>query len=110
MRMLTDDPLVLTGILMVAMIPLYILILRKLRPSQALGRTRGVSNSERHYPKTRKRNNVAWKKAEKNAQLEKPKHQCAHSFGYLSSLPRNASVASECLGCPQIIECLTYSQ
>ena len=110
MKMFIDDPFFLTGILMVAMIPLYILILKKLRPNQGFGKTSGLSNSERHYPRMKKKNNVVEKKPEKNMQQEKPKHQCSHSFGYLSSLPRNASIPGECLGCPQIIECLTYSQ
>jgi len=105
MKMFTDDPFLLTGILLVVMIPLYILILKKLRPNQAFAKASAMNTTERNHLKTRKKNN----KAEKNAQPEKPKHVCSHSFGHLSALPKNASIPSECLGCPQIIECLTHT-
>jgi hypothetical protein len=31
---------------------------------------------------------------------------CAHSFGYLRSLPRNTPVPDECLGCPTVVQCV----
>ncbi len=31
---------------------------------------------------------------------------CPHEFGYLGTLPKSASIPDECLGCPEIIECL----
>jgi uncharacterized Zn finger protein len=105
--MFTDDPFLLTGILMAAMIPLYILILKKLKPSQALAKAHTMNNPEKHNLKTKKKNNKIEKKDVNNTQPEKPKHVCSHTFGYLSALPKNASIPSECLGCPQIIECLT---
>jgi Ca2+/Na+ antiporter len=32
---------------------------------------------------------------------------CAHHFGYLIELPKNTPIPSECLGCPQVVECMT---
>jgi len=109
MKMFTDDPFLLTGILLVVMIPLYILILKKLRPNQTLTKVPTLNNPEKPVLKAKKKNNVKEKKATKNTQPEKTKHLCSHSFGYLSALPKNASIPSECLGCHQIIECLTYN-
>jgi hypothetical protein len=31
--------------------------------------------------------------------------ECKHQFGYLQTLPRNASIPGECLSCRRIIEC-----
>jgi len=31
--------------------------------------------------------------------------ECKHQFGYLQTLPRNASIPDECLSCDRIIEC-----
>lgn len=31
--------------------------------------------------------------------------ECRHQFGYLRTLPRNASIPDECLSCDRIIEC-----
>lgn len=31
--------------------------------------------------------------------------ECKHQFGYLRTLPRNASIPDECLGCERIVEC-----
>lgn len=36
-----------------------------------------------------------------------PKTECIHHFGYLRTLPRSRSIPSECLGCLEIVECLT---
>jgi len=40
---------------------------------------------------------------------DKPKTEtapeCKHQFGYLQTLPRNASIPGECLSCHRIIEC-----
>ena len=32
---------------------------------------------------------------------------CVHHFGYLRKLPKNTPIPSECLGCPQVVECMT---
>lgn len=31
---------------------------------------------------------------------------CAHHFGYLRKLPKNTPIPRECLGCPQVVECM----
>jgi DNA-directed RNA polymerase subunit RPC12/RpoP len=31
---------------------------------------------------------------------------CSHHFGYVKTLPKNASIPDECLWCPWIVECL----
>ncbi len=35
--------------------------------------------------------------------------ECAHHFGYLRELPKNTQIPGECLGCPQIVECMITS-
>jgi len=35
--------------------------------------------------------------------------KCAHHFGYLSELPKNASIPEECLLCPKVVECIVSS-
>jgi hypothetical protein len=35
---------------------------------------------------------------------------CAHSFGYLRSIPRNTPVPDECLGCPSVVQCVFQSK
>ena len=32
---------------------------------------------------------------------------CVHHFGYLRILPKNTSIPTECLGCRQVVECMT---
>lgn len=32
---------------------------------------------------------------------------CAHHFGYLRTLPKNTPIPSECLGCRQVVDCMT---
>jgi len=46
-------------------------------------------------------------KLDKMAQIarETP-HECAHSFGYLSSLSRHQSIPNECFGCLLAIDCV----
>jgi hypothetical protein len=36
---------------------------------------------------------------------EEPAFECKHQLGYLRTLPKNAPIPNECLGCDQIIEC-----
>ena len=36
---------------------------------------------------------------------EKGPPGCPHSFGYLSSRPRNAPIPQECLTCPKVLDC-----
>ena len=44
-----------------------------------------------------------------NTKLENKKteatQECKHKYGYLRTLPRNASIPDECLGCNKIIKC-----
>ncbi len=35
-------------------------------------------------------------------------HVCPHHFGYLNSFPKGKPISSECMGCPDIFECLTH--
>lgn len=41
---------------------------------------------------------------EKDSKKE-PTPECKHRLGYLRTLPKNASIPDECLGCDRIIEC-----
>jgi hypothetical protein len=36
---------------------------------------------------------------------EEPAFECKHQLGYLQTLPKNAPIPNECLGCDRIIEC-----
>ena len=40
---------------------------------------------------------------------EKGPSRCSHQFGYLRSLPKNASVPQECLTCKKMLECRNIS-
>ena len=128
-KMFTDDPYLLTGVLLVAMIPLYILIIKKLRPTQPRARTTNVNhiknaydnnpynnannhannNTNNHNLRLKKKKNIALeKKPTRSVQVENPEHVCYHDFGYLRTIPKNASIPNDCLGCPKIVECLTH--
>lgn len=37
-------------------------------------------------------------------------HVCAFYFGYLRSVPKGKPIPSECMGCPDIFECLAYKE
>ncbi len=46
-------------------------------------------------------------KLDKMAQIVKETpHECAHAFGYLSSLSRHQRIPNECFGCLLAIDCL----
>ena len=32
--------------------------------------------------------------------------KCLHNFGYLSELPKSASIPEECFFCPKVVECI----
>jgi hypothetical protein len=42
--------------------------------------------------------------------LTLPKHTCQYEFGYLNSLPKSKPIPPECMGCSDILECLTYKE
>jgi len=37
-------------------------------------------------------------------------HVCVFYFGYLRSVPKGKPIPSECMGCPDIFECLAYKE
>jgi len=43
------------------------------------------------------------------AKKEKGSSRCSQQFGYLRSLPKNASVPQECLTCKKMLECRNIS-
>lgn len=115
MRMVILDPTLLTGILIVAMIPVYILILKKLKPKTmhtskqaADGSMPKTFNSRKLEPKIKKKIMIPKEKILDTPESEKSEKECVHGFGYLYALPKNTSIPSECLGCPKIVECLTH--
>jgi hypothetical protein len=110
------DPILLTGILIVAMIPAYILILKKLKPRgihvnkpYAKNMRRTNNDSRKTVPRIKKTITIAKEETLDAAEPEKSEKECAHQFGYLYALPKNTSIPNECLGCPKIVECLTAS-
>ena len=102
------DYILLTGILIVTMISVYILILKKLRPKSIRVNKITTDDSKVSAPKTRKKDMIVEKKTPETKQSKKSRPICLHSFGYLRTLPKNASLPDECLGCSQIIECLKH--
>jgi hypothetical protein len=104
--MFTDEPFFLTSVVIIAMIPLYILILKRLRPSPTLTKTITVNNTNKVSLKTRKKGIVSQKKPAKNGLPRKLEHSCNHDFGYLQTIPKKAAIPNECLSCPKIVECL----
>jgi len=38
------------------------------------------------------------------------KRDCLHEFGYLRTLPKNAPIPDECLGCQRVVECLVEAK
>ena len=32
--------------------------------------------------------------------------KCLHKFGYLSELPKSASIPEECFFCPKVVDCI----
>jgi len=108
--MFTDELLFLTSVVIIAMIPLYVLILKRLRPSPSLSNTITVNDSSKVNAKTRKKGAVAQRKPAKNGLPRKLEHLCNHDFGYLQTIPKKAAIPNECLACPKIVECLTQEQ
>ena len=37
--------------------------------------------------------------------VEKPPTECAHRFGYLETLPKEATIPDECLTCSKLLQC-----
>lgn len=37
-------------------------------------------------------------------------HDCSHYMGYLFSFPRNRPIPNECMGCPEVFECLEHKK
>jgi len=103
--MFSVDYNLLIGILVFAAIFAYILILKKLGPKSIL--------AEKTYKQNPKKDNM--KKREDSSkeplaavQSRQTGSACSHYFGYLRTLPKNSALPDECLGCPKIINCLTY--
>lgn len=37
-------------------------------------------------------------------------HVCQHHFGYLNSAPQGQPIPSECMDCPDVLECLAHKE
>ena len=37
-------------------------------------------------------------------------HDCSHFLGYLFAYPRNRPIPNECMGCPEVFECLEHKK
>jgi len=46
-------------------------------------------------------------KSEKDQKLSLRPSECTHFFGYVKRLPKNAPIPDECIGCSQLVKCLT---
>ncbi len=42
--------------------------------------------------------------------VEKTPTECAHHFGYLKSLPKEAAISDECLTCPKLLHCFVKKE
>jgi hypothetical protein len=97
------------------MIPVYILILKKLKPKgihinkpYTNGEKPTNNDSRKTVSRIKKKIIIAKEKTLNVTEPEKSEKECAHRFGYLYALPKNTSIPNECLGCPKIVECLTH--
>jgi len=108
--MLPVDPNLLITILIFAIIPVYVLILKKLRSESTLAKNVAKKDSNTQDPKNMKKDKSTGKEIPKTAQAKQSGSACSHHFGYLRTLPKNAPLPDECLGCLNIIECLTHAR
>ncbi|MGD8565908.1 MAG: hypothetical protein PVF96_06135 [Candidatus Bathyarchaeota archaeon] len=112
----------LIGIIIVAAIPVYILILRKLKPGAALmgetiekspdkqkpkkGEKEQEKEQEKEKEKEQEKEKTGWKIIRSKKPEKKPSSVCLHYFGYLNTVPKNTSLPDNCLGCSRIMQCL----
>lgn len=101
------DSSLLIAILIVTTISTYILILKKLKPKSILTNKIPKQHPKKDDLKTRKKEKNIEKEIPETAQSKEYRSGCSHYFGYLGTLPKNASLPDECLECPNIIKCLT---
>ena len=85
-------------VLTLAVIILLILYLKK-SPTESTAKTQ-PSFAKKVLEKERSTTVVSGKQEEKTDVWK-----CPHSFGYLGNLPKDASIPSECLTCPRVMEC-----
>lgn len=92
-------------VLAVAVVVLFVLYVAK-KPES----TRAVSTTVKRVDTLQENQKAAsgTPKSRKNvrAKSQTDFRSCAHSFGYLRSLPRNTPVPDECLGCPTVVQCV----
>lgn len=101
------DSNILIGILVLATIGAYALILRKLG-RKAMPRSKMPEpEPKKRRLKTRKKTKKAGRKTSK-AMPKKTRTRCADHIEYLSALPENVSVPDECLKCSSLVECLNH--
>ncbi len=102
--MLSFDVSAIDIVLLIAVIVLLLLFIQK--KGQVSPTSQLPVQAQDELPEKTK---VKTKKAKKNLsdnQLQKGFHECAHSFGHLKDLPKNAPVPDECFGCPQVMRCM----
>jgi len=98
------DPNLVIGILIATVIVAYVTILKKLRPNSYPADVKPKKDKSLQEGLEKKREPSKDKKTPKP---KKPSSACLHEFVYLGTLPKNASIPDECLGCPEIVKCLT---
>jgi len=92
-------------VLAMAVVVLFVLYVAKKQES-----ARGLSTTAEKV-ETLQENQKAVSRTSKSRKNVRGKSQtdfrnCAHSFGYLRSLPRNTPIPDECLGCPTVVQCV----
>jgi len=108
--MVDSNLLACIGIVIITAMSAYILILKKLRPKSTFTSNIPGQDSKKHDPKTTRKDKNVGKETPKTTQPKKSQSACSYHFGYLRTLPKNTSPPDECLGCPNIIECLTRTR
>ena len=112
------DSNILIGLVILAAIPTYILILRKLKPGAILTKEIQEKKTQKQEPDKEKKEKdtprkiIRSEKPRKIIRTEKPKKPnsaCFHHFGYLSTVPKSASLPDNCLGCSRIVKCLAQT-
>jgi len=104
--MVTVDPNILIGILVIVSVLAYVFVLRKMKTNQP----NPVNSTVSAEPTIEKAMEGDAKDKEfqqpKKTSKKKPSPECDHHFGYLSSLPKKSKPPSECFLCSKMTECM----
>ena len=110
--MLPIDINILFGVLIVAALSAYVLVLSKLKQKQTATTEIRVQSSRRSVDQPKRKasqaENVDAEPVSKGSGQDKEEIVCNHNFGFLRTLPKNSILPAECLVCPKAVDCLAF--